>query len=87
MRVHTQVWLKRMSPAEAGHKPTADRPLATSYYIFDPSSWETIRKDNIVVLLSDLERPPNLPRPNSSANTPQREASGHLLGSSMPMAG
>lgn len=56
-----QVWLKRAMP-EAGHKPAPDRSATSAYWIFDPSTWDTVRKDNIQVLLSDLERPPNLPR-------------------------
>ncbi|KAK9807318.1 hypothetical protein WJX73_001354 [Symbiochloris irregularis] len=57
-----KVWLKRAMPNEPGHKPAPDRSTASAYWIFDPTTWETVRKENIQVLLSDLERPPNLPR-------------------------
>lgn len=65
----SQVWLKRLAPGDIPHKAMAERPNTSSYLIFDPNTWELLRKDNIVVLLSDLERPPNLPRPSPPAGT------------------
>ena len=61
------MWLKRLTP---GDKPVPERQASSAYIIFDPSNWEIIRKDNIMVLLSDLERPPNLPRPSPQPPPP-----------------
>lgn len=87
MHVHVQVWLKRLAPGEPGQKQMPDRNMNSSsaYYIFDPATWEIMRKDNIVVLLSDLERPPNLPRPGPTSHPASRDSPGHLASGNMSM--
>eukprot|EP00887_Chlorella_sp_A99_P004208 scaffold15.g4208.t1 len=53
-----KAWLTRAPNTEPLQK--TDRFERGSFFLFDPASWEVVRKDNFVVHFSELERAPNL---------------------------
>jgi CCR4-NOT transcription complex subunit 2 len=55
-----RTWIARPPGAEPATKTaTSERG---SYLVFDTAAWETVRKDNFVLVYEALERPPGLPR-------------------------
>lgn len=55
-----KTWLTRIPNTEPLLK--TDRYERGSYFVFDTSQWECIRKDNFTLHYDALERQPNLPR-------------------------
>lgn len=53
-----KAWLTRAPNTEPVQK--TDRFERGSFFLFDPTSWEVVRKDNFQVNFEHLERPPNL---------------------------
>ena len=69
MMTPMQVWLKRVATVEPGHKAALGERAA--FAIFDPMAWELVRKENVLINFSDLERAPNLPRAAGAAAAQQ----------------
>lgn len=55
-----KTWLSRVANVEPAVK--TERYERGSFWIFDTSSWERVRKDNFLVQYEQLERSPGLPR-------------------------
>ena len=74
------MWLKRVATVDPGHKAPAGERAA--FAIFDPMAWELVRKENVLINFSDLERPPNLPRsgPGAAGAQPPPPALPHPAG-------
>lgn len=52
-----------------GTEPTmkTDRFERGSFVVFDTSTWEMSRKEGFTLVYEDIERAPNLPRPQQTA--------------------
>lgn len=63
-----KTWLSRVTNADPAMK--TDRYERGSFWIFDTSSWERVRKDNFLVQYEQLERSPGLPRAGLPPSAP-----------------
>lgn len=69
-----RAWLTRVPGTEALLK--TDRFERGSFYLFDPSTWDVVRRDNFQVSFDALERPPGLVKPASLGSALNPQASG-----------
>lgn len=69
-----KMWLRHVPNTDATAK--SDRFERSSFYVFDTSTWEVVRKDSFGLSYDMLERPPNLRRaaPHPGTMQPQPPA-------------